>query len=937
MKNQLTFLLFLISILSVFAQENIVSGILTDESGPLPGVTIVIKGKSTGTETDFDGKYSITCEVGDILVYSFVGMSTKEVIVTSKMVGDTSLIKEDAVKLIYTSAYFDALKRISKKDSTNLRLSKTYNKNGFFPYERIKEINNKPTKVQLTYFLPDIYFEIGTSSSMGLQFVKKSNLPKTQNTFSQGRPLGGVNTYFGPESGEIYSYGPRLNTLEFNGNSYPYDSNGELVSVGNGSGLSSIAYNNPLYQTSLLSNNNLFFNVSSIRYFLGFSYKNITNKDLYNNNKGAINQFKIDFKSVAQNDKKTSWDAYIKYSDEQDKLPNSIGFQNKLLLNKLATPINFDNTQGDKLNDDTQRSFSPNSFNNPLWVLKNNRNTIHSNSFIASIYQKSKLSKNAYLHAGINYTQTKKDEEVRIVNNTVGFFNGYLRNKDINKYNFNFDLKYTFDRYLNNTRIKFNSTFNYSLNELDYSSFEARGFNNSSFINPTSNQNLIVKKHRNTVQFLQKFEYSFWNEQIDLASINNSYLTTIQNSKWLLPSAQLKINIENMVDRYWLSRFSIAINLANNVNNTPLIYANNSHNSLLLSPQESLSYTSNNDLFVSDKLKLEEKKSFELSSHARMRFFETYFNFEFTYFNNKTNNSVFPIFEQNEFNLANVADVKNQGIEISFNTKIYNYYKFSYLPEIIFSTYKTNVLKLSNKKTSIPIAGFSSVNKNLIEGQPVGVIVGSAFARDHQGNKIIDNNGFPMISDKSKIIGDPTPDYNIGFSNTFKLKKFSLNFVIDFQKGGDVWNGTQNTLNFLGTSEQSAKEREITGYIFEGVNQQGNVNTIPVDFSNPVNGLEGNRFVRYGFDGVAEEAIVDGSYINLKSIQLSFTANKYKHNNHFIKDIEVQLYGNNLFSYTKYKGASPYNNLFDQTSSQGLNFFNIPLISEVGFRLKIKI
>ena len=73
----LTLLLaFLVQI--TFAQEKTVSGTVTDDSGPLPGVSVVIKGTTTGTETDFDGKYSIKVNVGEILSFSYIGMDTQE-------------------------------------------------------------------------------------------------------------------------------------------------------------------------------------------------------------------------------------------------------------------------------------------------------------------------------------------------------------------------------------------------------------------------------------------------------------------------------------------------------------------------------------------------------------------------------------------------------------------------------------------------------------------------------------------------------------------------------------------------------------------------------------------------------------------------------------------------------------------------------------------
>ena len=77
----LTLLLVLIVQLS-FAQEKTISGTVADDTGlPLPGVNIIIKGTSTGTQSDFDGNYSIEAAVGQTLVYSYVGFETQEVAV----------------------------------------------------------------------------------------------------------------------------------------------------------------------------------------------------------------------------------------------------------------------------------------------------------------------------------------------------------------------------------------------------------------------------------------------------------------------------------------------------------------------------------------------------------------------------------------------------------------------------------------------------------------------------------------------------------------------------------------------------------------------------------------------------------------------------------------------------------------------------------------
>ena len=69
-------LLLFFTVQLFFAQQKTVSGVVSDNSGPLPGVNILLKETSSGTETDFDGLYTIKANVGDTLIFSFVGMST---------------------------------------------------------------------------------------------------------------------------------------------------------------------------------------------------------------------------------------------------------------------------------------------------------------------------------------------------------------------------------------------------------------------------------------------------------------------------------------------------------------------------------------------------------------------------------------------------------------------------------------------------------------------------------------------------------------------------------------------------------------------------------------------------------------------------------------------------------------------------------------------
>jgi len=94
MKQLFVMILFFVS-LGLYGQRLTVTGTVTEESTgePIPGVAVVIKGTTYGTTTDSNGQYSIEVSVDDVLVFSFLGMQTREVSVTSSRI-DVTLVPE---------------------------------------------------------------------------------------------------------------------------------------------------------------------------------------------------------------------------------------------------------------------------------------------------------------------------------------------------------------------------------------------------------------------------------------------------------------------------------------------------------------------------------------------------------------------------------------------------------------------------------------------------------------------------------------------------------------------------------------------------------------------------------------------------------------------------------------------------------------------------
>ena len=105
MKNllKMSFVFALLFSGTIYAQQ--ISGNISDETGPLPGATVVVQGTSTGTVADFDGNYSISASTGDVLVFSFVGFTAQEVTVGNQSTIDIVLMASNELEEVLVTGY----------------------------------------------------------------------------------------------------------------------------------------------------------------------------------------------------------------------------------------------------------------------------------------------------------------------------------------------------------------------------------------------------------------------------------------------------------------------------------------------------------------------------------------------------------------------------------------------------------------------------------------------------------------------------------------------------------------------------------------------------------------------------------------------------------------------------------------------------------------
>lgn len=315
-----------------------------------------------------------------------------------------------------------------------------------------------------------------------------------------------------------------------------------------------------------------------------------------------------------------------------------------------------------------------------------------------------------------------------------------------------------------------------------------------------------------------------------------------------------------------------------------------------------------------------------------LRFFESRFKVDFTYYNQQTKNIILslPIAPSSGFEAlyTNSGKMENKGIEFIVSGTPVQTKNFSWDIGINFSRNRNKVLALANGvKEVAPESAFNSAQAYAIVGSPYGAIYGTKWARDNSGNLIIGANGLPTLDPEKGNLGNPYPNWMMGLRNTLNFKGVKLTGLFDIRKGGVAWNGTYARLNRLGRTEEST-DRNRT-YLIEGVKADGSANTTPISSVAYYQTFKGD-----GGAYAAENAIQDVSWFRLRELGLSYNL-KLKAMDKYIKSIDLGFVAKNLWLKTDYKGVDPETSLTGAGSNiGGFDYFNNPGIKSYIFSLK---
>ncbi|MFA5044835.1 MAG: TonB-dependent receptor [Paludibacter sp.] len=260
----------------------------------------------------------------------------------------------------------------------------------------------------------------------------------------------------------------------------------------------------------------------------------------------------------------------------------------------------------------------------------------------------------------------------------------------------------------------------------------------------------------------------------------------------------------------------------------------------------------------------------------------------------------------------NEGEMSNRGIEFTLNTKNMTG-KFQWETDFNMSFNRNRVEKLNLQQTYY--FGQTSMGENMVimkPGLPLGVFFGyiSKGVDPETGNLLYQtkngDSSSPQLSDRT-IIGDPNPKFTYGLTNNLSYKGFSLNLFFQGSYGNDIYNVSRMETEGM----YDAKNQSIT--VLDRWERPGMITYMPRATQEKVNLLSSSRFVE------------DGSYLRLKTLTLSYNFKGGLFKKWNITRFQPYLTAQNLLTLTKYKGFDPEVNQYGGNATvQGVDYGTYP-------------
>ncbi|MBI3717663.1 MAG: SusC/RagA family TonB-linked outer membrane protein [Sphingobacteriales bacterium] len=249
---------------------------------------------------------------------------------------------------------------------------------------------------------------------------------------------------------------------------------------------------------------------------------------------------------------------------------------------------------------------------------------------------------------------------------------------------------------------------------------------------------------------------------------------------------------------------------------------------------------------------------------------------------------------------VNIGAMTNKGYEITLNATPVRTKNFTWNVSANFSRNKNKVTYIAPGVTSFGYGGiaFSGLVPTIAVGEAYGVIRGSKFVTNAQGQRLIDSTtGLYLNYQTDKTVLDPNREWIAGLSNTITYKNLSLSVLLDHKQGGQFESFTVGILRANGSLKLT--EDRDQPFILPGVIDMGGGKYKPNNIQ--INGQTYYNSALGSTTGAAtsnEFAVFDATTFRVREVSLSYDFNQLREiTKGKVKSVKLTVYGRNLFYY----------------------------------------
>jgi len=368
-------------------------------------------------------------------------------------------------------------------------------------------------------------------------------------------------------------------------------------------------------------------------------------------------------------------------------------------------------------------------------------------------------------------------------------------------------------------------------------------------------------------------------------------------------------------------------------------------------PRMSYSSTLNNP-----KLRPEKTTSWEIGTE--IKFLQNRIGLDLSYFYKETKDQIVPVrvsgatgYSQK---IINAGKMTNKGLEIAISGTPIAGKDFTWEVLLNMSTLKNKVDEIAPGLDYLTLGnGPFKVQSGAFVGRTYPIIYGTDYVKDENGNKIVSTDGFYLPSE-IKPLANVTPNFTAGLTNTFTYKGIEFSFLIDMQRGGNMYYLSYMWGMYSGILEESAKNNELGnnirddaasggGVLIDGVygeynsstgeitylDADGNASAEPIKNTTRVEGID---WAKAHYDGPDRQSIFSTDFIKLREVRLAYNIPaKYTGP---IKGLKVSAYARNIAIFgAATKHFDPEYLQMAGSNAQGIEGGYLPSTMTFGFGL----